>query len=171
MSEEQKQPEFTIDTTGFTKAKFRGLTKRQKLYRVNRLKGMNQYNAARAAGYSHKHAAKNGARIERLGRVGLKDLCEQAGLTDKFFIEYAFKALNATKLSMSDTEYPDWVSRHKFFNTLLELTERISKAGINVNIDQSKHVTYVLADKMKAARERLNNRTADVTSNTAHANV
>lgn len=165
------QVTITINPDEFSNKKFRGLTQRQRSYRLNRLKGMNQYNAARAAGYSHNSANKNGARIERLGRVGMKDLCEQAGLTDKFFIEYATKALQATKLSVSDTEYPDWVSRHKFFHTLLELTERVQKAGINVNVDNSQHVTYVLADKMKEARERVNLRLKDASSNTTNAIV
>lgn len=158
----------------YSNKKYYGLTARQRQYRINRFKGMNQYNAARAAGYSHVSATKAGARIERAGRVGIKDLMEQAGITDKFLIEYAQKALEATKLhGFGDdmVEHADWQARRNFFRDILELEEKIVKAGINVNIDQSKHVTYVLADKMKAARERLNNRTSNATSDTAHANV
>ena len=162
----------TINPESFSNKKFRGLTARQRAYRINRFKGMNQYNAARAAGYSHGTATKHGARIERAGRVGMKDLMEQAGLTDKFLIEYAMKGLEATRLYGADcVEHADWAARNKFFRDILELEEKIQKPGINVNIDQSKHVTYVLADKMKAARERLNNRTADATSDTTHADV
>jgi hypothetical protein len=162
----------TINPEAFSNKKFYGLTERQRKYRINRFKGMNQYNAARAAGYSHSTATKQGSRIERSGRVGLKDLMEQAGMTDKFLIEYAYKGLEATKLFGAEAiEHADWVAREKFFARILELEEKIQKAGINVNIDQSKHVTYVLADKMKAARERLNNRTTNATSDTAHADV
>lgn len=141
----------------FSNKKYYGLTMRQRAYRNNRLKGMNQYNAARAAGYSHVSASKNGHRIERAGRVGIKDLMEQAGLTDKFIIDYINKGLNATRLFGAEAiEHADWVAREKFFARLLELEEKIVKAGVNVHVDNSKHVTYVLSDRMKEARERLN---------------
>lgn len=142
---------------GYSKDKFRGFTSRQRAYRNNRLKGMNQYNAARAAGYSHATAQKNGGRLERQGRAGLKDLMEQAGFTDKFIIDYINQGLKATRLFGAEaTEHADWVAREKFFARLLELEEKIVKPGVNVHVDNSKHVTYVLSDRMKEARERLN---------------
>lgn len=157
----------------YSNKKFRGFTARQRAYRLNRLKGMNQYNAARAAGYSHITATKAGARLERAGRVGLKDLMEQAGLTDKFLIDYAYKGLEATKLFGAEAiEHADWVAREKFFARILELEEKIVKPGVNVHVDNSQHVTYVLADKMKAARERVNSRLINGQgSNTETANL
>lgn len=152
---------------GYSNKKFRGLTARQRAYRINRFKGMNQYNAARAAGYSHNSATKNGARIERLGRVGLTDLMQQAGLTDKFLIEYAMKGLEATRLYGAEcVEHADWTARQKFFRDILELEGKIAKPGNTINIDQSKHVTYVLSSRMKQARERVANaRNATATAN------
>lgn len=161
MTDQPKKQDFVVLTPppgGFSNKKFRGFTERQRAYRINRFKGMNQYNAARAAGYSHGTAIKHGARIERAGRVGMKDLMEQAGLTDKFLIEYAMKGLEATRLFGADcVEHADWTARQKFFRDILELEGKVQKPGNTINIDQSKHVTYVLSQRMKQARERVLN--------------
>jgi hypothetical protein len=61
----------------------KGLTHRQIKYKKNRLLGMNKYNAARAAGYSHHTARKP---KEALGEVdkNIQDELERAGATVPF---------------------------------------------------------------------------------------
>ena len=56
---------------------------RQKRYKANRIKGMNQHNAAIAAGYSEKYS-RQACRIERLVKVSIADALERAGLTEKY---------------------------------------------------------------------------------------
>lgn len=100
----------------------REFNRRQREYRLNRVKGMNQYNAARAAGYSENYARDHSDRIEKAVKVGIGDIFEQAGLTDKFLAEFAAQGLKATKLCGRDSvEFADWMARHKFFETILRL--------------------------------------------------
>lgn len=56
---------------------------RQRKYRENRLAGMSQYDAARAAGYSHHTARGHGHRIEKIVRQSIIDELNQAGGTDR----------------------------------------------------------------------------------------
>jgi len=118
---------------------------RQQKYKQNRLLGMNIVNAARAAGYSEKYATHKGYRIERLVKVGLSDAFERAGLTDNAIIIHALEGLKADKVQGCDVyvykdeddkwqvneaknefiENPDWNARHKYFETILKLTERL----------------------------------------------
>lgn len=147
-----------------------GLTLRQRKYRANRLKGMSQYNAARAAGYSESYC-KVACRLEKSGKVSIADLAEQMGVTDQFIVDYIQKAIEAEKVISVESDrakdnglmewvkitVPDWQSRHKFMETLLKLTERIKPANVTIN-DNSKHVTQIfLSDKLKQARERVKN--------------
>ena len=116
-------------------------------YKHNRIKGMSPYNAARSAGYS-KSTASQANRIEARVKDELKDAFEQAGLTDKQIIEHAIAGLNAM-----DGDKPNWTIRHKYLNTILEITERINH---QINIDNSKHLNNVyLSTKLKEARERV----------------
>ncbi len=102
--------------------KARKFNRRQLEYRLNRIKGMNQYNAARAAGYSENYARDHSDRVEKAVKVGIGDIFEQAGLTDKFLAEYLMQALNATRLYSRDfVEVADWIARHKFLETILRL--------------------------------------------------
>jgi hypothetical protein len=117
-------------------------------YKANRLAGMNQYNAARAAGYSHNYANKGGKRIEDLGKVGLEDAFEQAGLTDNAIIKHALEGLNATRNGK-----PDWAVRHRYYTTILELKGKIQDVPL---IDQSNHVHYEVT--WKNANENTGNR-------------
>jgi len=133
---------------------------------------MNQYNAARAAGYSHNYANKGGGRIEKLGKVGMAEAFEQAGLTDRALIIHANEGLNATKViscnviapsgeGMSDAhgttkdfiDVPDWGNRHKYFETVLKLTDRMKeKAAIEINTYTQ--IWNAALDKMKVIDER-----------------
>jgi hypothetical protein len=130
---------------------------------------MNQHNAAIAAGYSEKYA-KQACRIERLVKVSLADEFERAGLTDKAIIVHALSGLNALKLQSCNVyiskpsaesidadkliinknsndfiETEDWTARHKYFDTILRLTNRLQDKPL---IDQSlhNHFTYVWKD-------------------------
>lgn len=105
------------------------LTPRQQKYKTNRLAGMNQYNAARAAGYSHNTAWKDGKRIENLAKLGMAAAFEQAGLTDKALVDFAKKGMyEATKLFGKDAvEAEDWQVRHKFFESICKMTDRLKE--------------------------------------------
>ena len=111
---------------------------RQQRYKSNRILGMNQYNSARAAGYSHNYALKGGSRIEKLAKIGIGDAFEQAGLTDKAIIKHAFEGLAAMRTvsaiitgkdaGAADKDFidvPDWTARHKYFDTILKMTDRL----------------------------------------------
>jgi len=122
---------------------------RQQLYKKNRLLGMYPVNAARAAGYSENYA-KQACRVEKLVKVSLADEFERAGLTDKAIVTHALQGLNAMKLQSCNVivskpnaesidadkliinknsndfvEVEDWNARHKYFNSICEMTERI----------------------------------------------
>jgi hypothetical protein len=118
---------------------------RQQKYKKNRLLGMNQVNAARAAGYSEKYS-RQACRIERSVKVSMADAFERAGLTDKAIVAHALEGLNASKViscnviapdgeGMKDAnsmtkdfvDVPDWQSRHKYFETILKLTELLKE--------------------------------------------
>lgn len=116
------------------------MTLRVQKYKKNRLMGMNQYNAARAAGYSEKYS-RQACRIEKLVQSSIRDVFEQRGLTDKAIVDYALKGMEAMRLQACDVhvqkdedgkyeinensndfiEVPDWQARHKFFYTAMEL--------------------------------------------------
>lgn len=123
---------------------------RQQKYKKNRLLGMNPENAAVAAGFSVSYARAKAYRIERSAKVGMADAFERAGLTDKAIVTHALEGLNAMKLQSCNifiskpnaesidadkliinknsndfVEVEDWANRHKYFNTICEMTERI----------------------------------------------
>lgn len=60
----------------------RAFSPRQLKYRKNRLLGMSQYNAARAAGYSHSYARQKAYRIEDKVKLGIIEALDQAGGTN-----------------------------------------------------------------------------------------
>ena len=118
-------------------------------YKKNRLLGMNQVNAAIAAGYSEKYA-KQACRIERLVKVSLANAFERAGFTDKAIVVYAQEGMKAMKLQSCNiyiskpnpesidadkliinknsndfVEVEDWTARHKFFETSLKLIDKL----------------------------------------------
>ena len=60
-------------------------------------------------------------------KVGMAELLERAGITDKLLADYSLKGLEATKFYGSDLiEHPDWMARHKFFVLVLKLTGSLS---------------------------------------------
>ena len=110
---------------------------------------MNQYNSARAAGYSETYS-RQACRIEKLVKVSLADKFEQKGLTDNAIADFALNGMNnATKLFGKDAiEHPDWQSKHKFFETICKMTGRITEQVKHSGIPQTQvHVhpnkTYV----------------------------
>lgn len=92
-------------------------------YKFNRvIRGMTQYDAAIAAGYKETYA-KQACRIEKLVKVSLGTALERAGFTDKRVAQVVTDgAFEATKLfGLDNEEHPDWMARHKFLITGLEL--------------------------------------------------
>lgn len=159
-------------------AKGKGLKDlRLQKYKQNRLAGMNRYNAAIAAGYSESYALKCAKKIEAQVATDLKDVFERKGLTDKALVEFALEALQAVKLQSCDIyvktedgktvinknsndfiEVPDWHARHKFFQTIMELTGRIKiKVDHTGKIDgPEQRIVIVYPPDYKAKSERLN---------------
>jgi hypothetical protein len=66
-------------------------------YKVNRIKGMNQYNAARAAGYSEATSAHHQDRLEKVVNGGIVNALEQAGVTATYRAAELMKLTQATK--------------------------------------------------------------------------
>ncbi len=116
-------------------------------YKKNRIAGMNQYNAAIAAGYSHS-AARKACRIEKqLGEMS--DYLQRAGLTDKRISEILMEAIEANKvvgylhqykkgasgsiqelapdeaISNEFLEVPDWTIRLKAMELAVNLAGKI----------------------------------------------
>lgn len=146
------------------------LNLRQRKYKANRLKGMNQYNAARAAGYSELTSRTRSHKLEASTKIDIQNIIEQAGLTDKRLMEIANEGLESTRLYGAEAvEHADWMARHKFWESICELKGIIKKNGITIN-DNSRHETniYNLPDKLKAARERVMNARNGVTEPAAH---
>ena len=122
---------------------------------------MNPENAAIASGYSKSYARAKAYRIERSANVGMHAAFEQAGLTDKAIVAHGLSGLNAMKLQSCNimvshtsqdadslvinknsndfVEIEDWNVRHKYYETILKLTDRIK---LNPLIDQSQHKHY-----------------------------
>lgn len=133
-------------------------------YKKNRLAGMNIYNAARAAGYSETYAKGKPHRIEKSVKVGMADAFERAGLTDKAIIEHALEGLVATKatpgmrvkmggeedgVSATVSHEPDWTARHKYFETILKMTDKL-KDKLDVNLNKTERILIVRYDGSKA---------------------
>ncbi len=72
------------------------MTNRQIAYKHNRLRGMDKFNAARAAGYSASTARIAGEKIEP--KVDFTDVLIQAGATDKALADTLVEALDAYKV-------------------------------------------------------------------------
>lgn len=106
------------------KTKKNSFSLRQQKYKLNRLKGMSQYNSARSAGYSENYARKGGSRIEKLVKDGIQEALEQAGFTDKKIAELVMKWITCENGKVA----------HSFFRTACEMTGRIKGGGVNVDI-------------------------------------
>ena len=70
---------------------------RQMKYRANRIAGMNQYNSARAAGYSEQYSLKQTRKIGTVVKSSILNELERAGLTDKYQAELLFKLTKSKK--------------------------------------------------------------------------
>lgn len=118
---------------------------RLKKYKQNRLKGMNQYNAARAAGYSETTARTKNHKLEKSIKVDMIDLLDQVGLTDKALAEHIQEGLyeSVKPYGKDGDEGPDWAARHKYCETILKLKGKLVEKPL---IDQSnhEHVTLII---------------------------
>lgn len=103
---------------------------RQEKYKSNRLLGMTQYAAARAAGYSETRS-RQACRIEKLVKASIIEELEIAGVTDKV------QAREIAKLVFDKDK--------KIALAALKLVSELKKQLTNdIKIDQSKHYTKVL---------------------------
>lgn len=113
-------------------------------YKANRLAGMNIYNAARAAGYSYNYARQ--AKPEKIAKDSMSDAFEQAGLTDRAIVAYGLQGLQANKVISANIihgdadektndfiEVPDWANRHRYFETILKLTDKLRDKVIDMS--------------------------------------
>ncbi len=93
------------------------------------------------------------------------DIFEQAGLTDQAIVKHAQEGLNANKViscnviakdgeGMKDAnsmtkdfvDVPDWNARHKYFNTVMEMTDRIKHKVEHTNIGGDTKI-YIISNK------------------------
>lgn len=129
---------------------------RQQLYKKYRLEGYSKYTAARKAGYSHNYASKQAKKLDEV--VNMDYWLEKEGLTDAALAQHAREGLHANKVQSCDVyvqdkdgqlvanansndfiEVPDWHVRHKYYRTVLELMNRITKQPL---IEQHTHYVY-----------------------------
>lgn len=133
-------------------------------YKKNRLKGMNGYNAAIAAGFSQNYA-KQACRIDKLVKDSMADVLEQAGLTDKFLAKYLKKGLRAKKLyGKKGIKYADWGARHRFFETGLKMADKL-KADVEINtgdvVTVRNEIVYVFSGSRKEVEANARKRERD----------
>lgn len=117
------------------------ITEKRQKYKLYRLKGMCQEDAALAAGYSKITARTKAYRIDKSAKVGMDKYLERAGLTNKALAEHAAKGLEATKLvGMNDEEHPDWMARHRYFTSALELKGLVIDPRTNNPQEEALHI-------------------------------
>ncbi len=117
------------------------------------------FKAAKLAGYSEASARCGSPEKQVVMKAHLKKAFEEAGLTDEYIVAYAQagmqcnKPINVDKDTKEITEYPDWQTRHKFFDTALELTgQKVEhkESGITNNIER---LVIVRADNEVQVKE------------------
>lgn len=131
---------------------------RQQLYKKFRLEGYSKYASAIKAGYSKNTAISQAKRLDKV--VNIEYWLEIQGLTDKALAEHAFAGLNANKVISANITYgdadsktndfidvPDWGVRHKYFETILKLGNKIKDAPL---VDLSQH-THLIIHRPKEA--------------------
>ena len=135
------------------------LNQKQQNYKKLRLSGMSPFKAAKLAGYSEASARCGSPEKQVVMKAHLKKAFEEAGLTDEYIVAYAQagmqcnKPINVDKDTKEITEYPDWQTRHKFFDTALELTgQKVEhkESGITNNIER---LVIVRADNEVQVKE------------------
>ncbi len=114
----------------------------------NRLKGMNQHNAAIAAGYSETYA-KQACRVEKLVEVSISDALEQAGITAKY---QAKELLKLAKGKNPNVKIRTW-------EHISELRKQTSKQPIVTTNNIKKTFVYLDSKALKEESAR-NNRVA-----------
>lgn len=94
-------------------------------YKQNRLKGMNQYNAARAAGFSESYSRTRTHKIEESIKIDIENALERAGITEKYQSECI------KKLTESEDEHIQ-VAIWKHISDLKKQTSsRVEHSGLN----------------------------------------
>lgn len=159
-------------------------SQRLQLYKKNRLAGMNRYNAARAAGYSHSYAMGKGRKLEAQVEKDLRNEFQRQGLTDKAIVGFALTGMQATKMQSCDVyiktedgklvpnensndfiEVPDWNARHKFFDTVMQLSGLLKSGGIDQSVKiqgGETKIVIVYPNDYKAKADRLANTSQDI---------
>ena len=98
-------------------------TLRQQRYKINRIAGMNQYNAAKAAGYSENYSRN--ARPERVVKGSIVNALEQAGLTP------SYRAKEIMRLTKSKRD-EICLNTHKHIGDLLgDVKNRVEHSGLS----------------------------------------
>lgn len=89
-------------------------------YVANRQKGLSKADSAREAGYSEETALTATRSIE--GQPAVRDLLENAGLTEEKLLAKVAEGLEATKLYGKEAVvHPDYSARHKYVVTGLQM--------------------------------------------------
>lgn len=103
--------------------------------------------AMRKAGYS-EYTARMPGRLKKT--QGWQQLVDQH-LPDEKLVEKVAEGLEASKIVTSptepDKEVPDFLTRHKYVVTGLELKGKLSKASVNIQGDKVLVIPSTLADK------------------------
>lgn len=130
-------------------------------YKKNRLSGMNQYNAAVAAGYSESFSRSHGKKLEEKAKIA--DVLERVGLTDKYLANKALELVEAVddilirKTNVEGIIEVDkvgtvinWKARAQGLELVLKLKNLLQeKVSIDLNVN--------LSETLNEARSRLNN--------------
>ena len=112
-------------------------------YKRNRLAGMNQYNAARVAGYSESMALKGCHRLERSVKVGIVDALERAGITGSYRANELFKLTQATKIQSCDVYVRNEDGKmvvNENSNDFIEVPDNATR------LNAQKHISELLGD-------------------------
>lgn len=129
---------------------------RQQKYKKNRIAGMNMYNAARAAGYSHAMGVKATSVLEPK-IPALADWLERQGLTDKKLADFLIKTLDAENVTYSSSgveigRKPDMFARLKAAELILkikgQLKDKVEHSGIgSTQVNVYPNRTYIFCDE------------------------
>jgi hypothetical protein len=84
---------------------------------------MNQYNAARAAGYSENMARKHPERLEKAVKGGILEALEQVGITDKYQAKQLFEL----------SDHWDSTVRLNTLKHIADLKAQVKDKGVNLN--------------------------------------
>jgi hypothetical protein len=119
-------------------------------YKKNRLLGMNQYNAARAAGFSEATAKVHTKELEE--RAKIADVLERQGLTDNVLVSKHKELLDAQKVILIDGKplvvekgsatIPEFQIQIKALELAYKLKKQLSDNPI---IDNSSHTHLSIA--------------------------